>query len=110
MRMCKTNLEINEQGYMAVKLFIYATVVAQQQLQIYNWQASYMQLCQMFVKEADGIVPYLKPSTEIVGGLQKFQEPANYAYFLPISQLCFAAVLKILTYYAQNYAHFISLC
>ena len=25
---CKTNLEINEQGYMAVKLFIYAIVVA----------------------------------------------------------------------------------
>ena len=27
---CKTNLEINEQGYMAVKLFISAVVVAQQ--------------------------------------------------------------------------------
>ena len=62
---CKTNLEINGQGYMAVKLCICAIVVACH----YKYtNGSKLHVCQMFVKEADGVVSYLEPSMEIVGG------------------------------------------
>ena len=62
---CKTSLEINEQGYMAELFMCYCSCIA---VQIYNWQASYMYIRCVFVKEADGVVSYLEPSMEIVGG------------------------------------------
>ena len=55
---------------MAVKLFIcikmcycsYIAVATNVRL------AGKLHICQMFVKEADGIVSYLEPNMEIVGG------------------------------------------
>ena len=49
----------------------------------------------MFVKETDGIVSYLEPSMEIVGGVAKV---------LGTGLLCFimlCCMLKILTYYTK---------
>ena len=62
--------------------------------------AGKLHVCQMFVKEANGVVSYLEPSMEIMGWEAKVLGTGLLCLFFYL--LCYAAVLKI---YAQNYAH-----